>query len=142
MIQRNFKINSIIFFASVLILSSCSSSEQTEENSKSEASTPAKEFDPEKQEAGKKVFNDLYLKLMEFKDKNDFHEFGFGAGGKYNSWQKSVQIESVNEDYNNLLKANFGDLQMLANEFLENKGEENDYTKFIQEEFKRLKVID
>jgi len=133
---------SSIFILGVLFFPSCTTSEPKEDEPKSENSLPKKEFDSEKLEQGKKLLNDLYFELIEFKNKKDFHEFGFGIGGKYNTWQKSVQNGRNNENYNNLLKVSFGDLETLGIEYLQNKGKENDYTKFVSEEFKRLKIIE
>lgn len=47
-------------------------------------------------------------KLLEFKDRQDFKEFGFGAGGRYNKWLTDVQaLQRSQKDPNNPIPLGF-----------------------------------
>ena len=81
----------------------------------------------------------LYLEMIDFKDKSDFHTYGFGAGGPYHAWMEKV--EKLEKDPNaKLLIENgmvVGDLKMLGFEYMRSKGKETDYTQFIIPEIKK-----
>lgn len=87
------------------------------------------------------ILNELsgkYNELLEFKEKKDFLESGFGIGGPYNSWLKDVQ--EMRDKYDTeLLNSKkgflFGDLELLGYEYVSSKGTETDYTKFCHKSF-------
>lgn len=74
----------------------------------------------------------LYNSLMAFKDKNDFHYYGFGVGYKYNKWLKDVQDLKNTPEANLLLGHGFvvGDLEMLGLEYMGSKGQETEYSRW------------
>lgn len=78
-------------------------------------------------------FSAKYNELLEFKDKQDFINLGFGVGGPYNKWLRDVQSMSDKHD-SDLLTAGkrilFGDLVMLGTEYVSSKGKETEYTKW------------
>jgi len=71
---------------------------------------------------------DLYFQLVVFKDKSDFHAFGFGAGGPYNNWMKEIEKLESNPNANLLLEEGLvvGDLKMLGLEYMNSKGKETE----------------
>lgn len=81
----------------------------------------------------------LYLQLVSFKDKSDFHAFGFGAGGPYSYWMKEIEKLEANPNANLLLEEGLvvGDLKMLGLEYMNSKGKKTEYTRFIVPEIKR-----
>lgn len=87
----------------------------------------------------------LYLQLMNFKDKSDFHAFGFGAGGPYNKWLEEIEKLESNPNANLLLLREglvVGDLKMLGLEYVNSKGKETEYTRFIVPEIKKALRIE
>lgn len=82
----------------------------------------------------------VYLEqLLEFKDDPKFKQFGFGTGGPYNKWLKSVEaIRDAQPTGSHpipiLLRAAPGDLIMVGMEFMR-KGE-TDYTRQMVLEIK------
>lgn len=81
-------------------------------------------------------------RLLKFKDKKDFKEFGFGKGGKYNKWLTDVEAlrDSQPKGFNHpiplILRAAPGDLMMLGLEYMQKKGE-TDYTRQMLPELKQ-----
>ncbi len=77
------------------------------------------------------IFENLYLDLLEIKDQEDFETFGFAIGGPYNYWVKKVN-ELKNDPFSKLLQRKslvVGDLEVLANEYVETGGIENEDTR-------------
>jgi len=110
-----------------MTLSCVSSNEQEMESSTEELS----EFDCYGE------FQILYKELQSFKSNEDFHSLGFGRGGEYFKWLTSVE-KATNEDCKVLLTQYgfvFGELEALGLEYLKTKGEENDYTRFLNNQF-------
>lgn len=81
-------------------------------------------------------------RLLEFKDKQDFKEFGFGEGGQYNKWFTDVkalqhlQPKGLNHPIPLVLRAAPGDLMMLGMEYMQKNGETN-YIRQILPELKQ-----
>ncbi len=82
-------------------------------------------------------FKTLYNELLTFKDKADFKEFGFGAGGPYNQWLKNVEKLKSNPDSKLLLQKGVvaGELEQLGFEYVSSKGKETETTKFFNKAF-------
>ena len=82
-------------------------------------------------------FKTLYNELLTFKDKADFKEFGFGAGGPYNKWLKNVEKLKSNPDSKLLLKKGVvaGELEQLGFEYVSSKGKETETTIFFNKAF-------
>jgi hypothetical protein len=72
----------------------------------------------------------LYNDLVSFKDKSDFHYYGFRVGYKYNKWLTEVQELKNAPEAKLLLQHGFvvGDLEMLGLEYLNSKGKETEYS--------------
>jgi len=88
----------------------------------------------EEEKALKKIKADvraLFNSLMAFKDKRDFHSYGFAIGYKYNKWLKEVQrLKSTPEAHLLLINQGFvvGDLEMLGREYMGSNGKETEYS--------------
>ena len=79
-----------------------------------------------------------YKELMSFKNKSEFHEYGFGIGSKYNKWMKEVEgLRNFNKN-NNELNIAFGDLLQLGLEYMSTKGQESNITKLYIESYNEL----
>ena len=76
-------------------------------------------------------FELLYNELTEIKDKDDFKKLGFGAGGPYNKWLKTVEVLEYNPDSKFLLQKGvvIGELKALGLEYANSKGQETEVTK-------------
>lgn len=78
-------------------------------------------------ELTRELFNELLL----FKDKNDFHHYGFGGAYRYNDWLHRVD-ELKNSPYAKTILMEYGfalgDLEMLGLEYVESKGKETEYS--------------
>ena len=82
-------------------------------------------------------FQKLYKELQAFKSNEDFHSLGFGYGGEYFKWLTAVD-KATDEDCNRLLTQYgyvFRELEALGFEYLKTKGEENDYTQYLNNQF-------
>lgn len=82
-------------------------------------------------------FKSLYNELLDIKDNADFKKFGFGAGGPYNKWLKSVEELNNNPDSKLLLKKGvlIGELEQLGLEYASSKGQETEVTKSFNKIF-------
>lgn len=76
----------------------------------------------------------LFNSLIEFKDKSDFHYYGFGVGYKYNKWLMDVQELKNTQEAKLLLGQGFvvGDLEMLGLEYMGSKGKETEYSSWAR----------
>jgi len=76
----------------------------------------------------------LYKELLVFRKKSDFHTYGFGIGYKYNKWLTSLKALENEPESREFLKRGFcvGDIQTLGMEYLESKGKETEYSKYIR----------
>ena len=76
----------------------------------------------------------LLNELLSFKDKSDFHKYGFGEGYKYNRWLKDVQNLKNTQAEELLLKKGFvpGDLEMLGLEYVTSNGRETEYSAWAK----------
>jgi hypothetical protein len=76
----------------------------------------------------------LLNELLSFKDKSDFHEYGFGEGYKYSRWLKDVQNFKNTRVEKLLLEKGFvpGDLEMLGLEYLNSRGRETEYSTWAK----------
>lgn len=84
----------------------------------------------------------LRLKLREldsFKSNKEFHFYGFGGGGPYNSWLKSIEAKRGAKEFSLYERIAVGDLEQLGLQYMWHKGRESDYTRFARREI--LKVI-
>lgn len=129
------KLNKPLFLISFLtLLVSCSSTDQKKEPTDSLAT---ESFDCYSH------FNKLYEELLIFKDDKDFHSYGFGQGGKFYEWLKKV--ENIKEkSCEKLLSEHsfaFSELKSLGLEYVKTKGKENDYTAFLNNQFKPKEIV-
>jgi DNA-directed RNA polymerase subunit RPC12/RpoP len=73
--------------------------------------------------------------LLQIKDKEDFKTFGFGKGGPYHKWLTDSEALKRNIKSTNYiplaLKIASGDLIQLGVEYMQNKGNDTNYTKQI-----------
>jgi len=82
----------------------------------------------------KKDFRVLYNSLMAFKDKSDFHAYGFGIGYKYNKWSKDVQYLGSTPEAKLLLgQGVFVNLKSLGLEYMNSRGKETEYSIWLKE---------
>lgn len=82
----------------------------------------------------------LYYKLMSFKDSPDFHRYGFGEGGDFHGWYMAAHNFTQEDDRYLMRTYEFvsGDLLMLAQEYLDSKGAETEYSRDKREFFERI----
>ena len=76
-------------------------------------------------------FKSLYQELLDFKDADDFKQYGFGEGGPYNRWLKKVEELKNNPDSKLLLQKDvlIGELEQLGLAYVSSKGKETEVTK-------------
>lgn len=76
-------------------------------------------------------FKSLYQELLDFKDKADFKQYGFGEGGPYNKWLKKVEELKNSPDSKLLLQKGvlIGELEQLGLAYVSSKGKETEVTK-------------
>lgn len=80
-------------------------------------------------EAGNPELKKLYNELMNFKDDPEFHKVGFGECCKYNKWK--LRLEALRDGHKLKTMAEkvaAVNLLMLAIEYKNTEGGENDYT--------------
>lgn len=82
-------------------------------------------------------FKILYNELLEFKDKADFKNYGFGQGGPYKEWLTKVIDLKENPDSKLLLQKGVvaGELEQLGLAYASSKGKETEVTKSINKFF-------
>ena len=102
----------------------------------------AKPF-PKKQESSQAMAGQQFLKsklaeLDSFKSDPKFHQLGFGIGGPFSSWLKSVESKRDAPDFSFLERVAVGDLEMLGLEYISTKGRENEYTRFARRQITRV----
>lgn len=87
--------------------------------------------DVEKLEKAFLQIKTLHSELLEFKEKEDFKKFGFGIGGPYNNWLKSVEAFEKNPDSKLLIKKRIfaGELKLVGMEYVSSNGEETEVTR-------------
>lgn len=139
-----------IGFLLCLLFFSCGSNEFKKNNSNQENvnSDSVKVIDKKLNPQEEKVIYDkllneyktLYLELMDFKIKEDFHSQGFGIGSQYKKWWDRVQFLTNEPEIKLLVKKGIipGELQTLGNEYLQSQGKETEYSTFINSEIKRI----
>ena len=73
-------------------------------------------------------FKVLYSELLEFKDKSDFKNYGFGQGGPYKEWLTKVKDLKENLDSKLLLQKGVvaGELEQLGLAYASSKGKETE----------------
>lgn len=86
------------------------------------------------------IFNEfkvLHSELLTFKNEPDFIKYGFGSGGPYNTWLKSVQALKKNPDSKLLVKKGVlvGELEQLGYAYMTSKGKETDATQSLNKFF-------
>lgn len=76
----------------------------------------------------------LYKRLMAFKDERQFHECGFGACGNYDQWQDAVHdlSDRATTDFMRYMSFAVMDLTMVATEYMNTRGAENDTTQSVR----------
>ncbi len=86
------------------------------------------------EKATKDKIQKLLNELLAFKDKSDFHKYGFGEGYEYNRWLKDVQNLKNTHEEEILLKKGFVpcDLEMLGMEYVKSKGRETEYSTWAK----------
>jgi len=84
-------------------------------------------------------FSDLYTELLVFKDKSDFHKYGFSIGGPYHEWYLNVQELNTGSDSKLLFAKGIvaGELLNLGIEYLNSLGRETDISNFRTDIFNR-----
>jgi len=139
-----------IGFLLCLLFLSCGSNEFKKNNSNQENvnSDSVKVIDKKLNPQEEKVIYDklineyktLYLELMDFKIKEDFHSQGFGIGSQYKKWWDRVQLLTNEPGIKLLVKKGIipGELQTLGNEYLQSQGKETEYSTFINSEIKKI----
>lgn len=82
----------------------------------------------------KKEVRRLFNELLSFKNKNDFHVYGFGTGGSYNKWLQEVKTLKNTPEAALLIHYDFvvGDLETLGLEYMGTKGKETEYTRWAK----------
>ncbi|MFG0275175.1 MAG: hypothetical protein ACF8QF_08960 [Phycisphaerales bacterium] len=93
-----------------------------------------REDTPAHTDAGRQFLKSKLVELDRFRLDSKFHQFGFGAGGPYNSWLRSVESKQNARDFSLAERVAIGDLHMLAFEYLNTNGQDNDYTRFAREQ--------
>lgn len=81
----------------------------------------------------------LLNELIAFKDKSDFHHYGFNDSYKYKPWLNEVnQLKNRSCARNILIEYGFalGDLEMLGLEYARSKGKETDYSVWAKKRIK------
>lgn len=84
-------------------------------------------------------FKRLYDELLSFKDKSDFHKYGFAISYKYNRWLKEVEALMSKPGAKLLFYEKgivTGDLQMLGFEYMRSEGKETEYSQWVRGRFK------
>ena len=77
---------------------------------------------------------------MAFKDKKDFHDYGFVACCKYHKWfQDIMRLKASPEAQEIYFEDGFviGDVSTLGMEYMMTKGEENDYTRWANNRIRK-----
>lgn len=82
-------------------------------------------------------FKILYSELLEFKDKSDFKNYGFGQGGPYHNWLTKVNDLITDPDSKLLLQKGIvaGELEQLGLAYASSKGKETEVTKSFNKFF-------
>ena len=82
-------------------------------------------------------FKTLYSELLEFKEKSDFKNYGFGQGGPYHEWLTKVKDLKENPDSKLLLQKSVvaGELEQLGLAYVSSKGKETEVTKSFNKFF-------
>lgn len=82
-------------------------------------------------------FNSLYQELLDFKDADDFKQYGFGDGGPYYKWLKKVEELKNNPDSKLLVQKGLliGELEQLGLVYVSSKGKETEVTKYFNKVF-------
>ena len=77
-----------------------------------------------------------YDELIVFKDKEDFHKFGFGKGGMYNDWLINIQNLVNNPMAKKLLSERIviGEIQSMGMEYINSRGKETETTKMFRKD--------
>ena len=96
-------------------------------------------IDKEKLERIKEKTAKLYNQLMIFKDKEDFHYYGYDLKYKYSDWAEAVkQLRSASDsDFLFAYGFNVFDLWMLGREYMKSKGQETDYTIWVRKRIEK-----
>ena len=78
----------------------------------------------------KERVRELYHSLLQFKNKKDFHFYGFGVGYKYNEWLKEVKYLRSTPEASVLYEQglSIGDLLHLGLEYVNSNGKETEYS--------------
>lgn len=93
-----------------------------------------KKQEPSETAAGRQFLKSKLAELDSFKSDPKFHYFGFGTGGPFNSWLKSIESKRDAAGFSFLERVAVGFLQMLGLEYMRTKGRENDYTRYAREQ--------
>lgn len=118
----------LLTFISVAILSCQNNNKKVEETETAKVETVD---NTEKIEQLFAEFKSLYQELLDFKDKGDFKQYGFGEGGPYNKWLKKVEELKNSPDSKLLLQKGvlIGELEQLGLAYVSSKGQETEVTK-------------
>lgn len=82
--------------------------------------------------SGQHFLKDKLAKLDSFKKSSQFHFYGFGIGGPYNSWIKAVGEERNDKTLSIFERSALFDLQQLGFEYIKTKGLESEFTRYAR----------
>lgn len=74
----------------------------------------------------------LLSQLMQFKDKSDFHEYGFGAGGPYHQWLEDVETmlkKTPRKPEYIAFSIALSEMRQIGLDFMKTRGQPNQYIK-------------
>lgn len=112
----------------------------TDATTETTISNPKKEINNSEVESVLNETRILLNELLAFKDKEDFHYYGFSGTYKYNDWLKKVgNLKDSPVAKEILLDYGFaiGDLEMLGLEYVKTKGQETKYSNWAKERIKK-----
>ena len=87
---------------------------------------------------GQTFLRSKLAELDSFKSNPAFHRFGFGAGGPFHSWLKTVESRQDDSSFSLHERVAVGDLQMLGLEYVTTKGCENNYTRYARQSIRQV----
>lgn len=138
------KMNKFLLLLSFLtiIIIACNSKEQsykTDSTLVTQRDT-IQEYSKEDIEKYKREVKQSYENLLSFKDDKEFHEKGFGKGGKYHEWFEKIQ-EQVKSPMSKIVIREglvVGEIQSMGMEYMQSKGKETTAVKLFKKDLDKL----
>ena len=129
----------ILLITSILIGCGTDRSKKTSEEEPKTEVQKKPEFSQDEINKYKLEVKKSYDELIEFKDKSDFHKFGFGKGGEYNAWLTNIQNLMNNPMAKKLLSERIvvGEIQSMGMEYVKSKGKETESTKIFRNDLEK-----